>query len=127
MSPAPNKPPDRAGQTGKFDGDVVVAAAGLYEGNAQVAWIEPSALDLPDRRRALLPTVTARRGSPRDIRLIETEVSVAVFAVAFERPDGLAPYPPADRISIAVWLYIEVPACRASPRRGSKEGRAPAP
>jgi hypothetical protein len=27
----------------------------------------------------------------RDIRLIETEVSVAVFAVAFERPDGLAP------------------------------------
>ena len=29
--------------------------------------------------------------------------------------------------AVAVWLYIEVPACRASPRRGSKEGRAPAP
>jgi len=28
-SPAPNKPPDRAGQTGKFDDDVVVAAAGV--------------------------------------------------------------------------------------------------
>jgi hypothetical protein len=34
-----------------------------------------------------------------DIRLIEIEVSVAVFAVAFGRPGGLAPYPPADRIS----------------------------
>ena len=36
---------------------------------------------------------------------------------------GLAPYPPADRISIAVWLYIEVPACRVSPWCGSKEVR----
>jgi hypothetical protein len=28
--------------------------------------------------------------------------------------------------AVAVWLYIEVPACRALPWRGSKEGRAPA-
>jgi hypothetical protein len=67
--------------------------------------------------------MTVALGERGPTRLIETEVSVAVFAVAFERPDGLAPYPPADRISIAVWLYIEVPACRASPRRGPEEGR----
>jgi hypothetical protein len=36
-------------------------------------------------------------------RLIETEVDVAVFAVAFERPGGLAPEPPADRARV-VWL-----------------------
>jgi hypothetical protein len=54
---------------------------------------------LPATRQAYhLPrnvSTMARASSP----LIETEVSVAVVAVAFERPDGLAPYPPADRIS----------------------------
>jgi hypothetical protein len=37
------------------------------------------------------------------IRLIETEADVAVFAVAFRGPDGLAPEPPAGRVRV-VWL-----------------------
>ncbi len=52
-----------------------------------------------------------------DIRLIETEVSVAVFAVAFERPGGLAPYPPADRISsrgLALYRGASLPGLAAA-------------
>jgi|SRR5580704_8955156 len=46
-------------------------------------------------------------------------------AVAFVRPDGLAPEPPADRASTGpVWLNNEVPACQVLPWRGSKEVRA---
>jgi hypothetical protein len=46
-------------------------------------------------------------------------------AVAFVRSDGLAPDPPAGRASTGpAWLYNEVPACRVSPWRGSKEVRA---
>jgi len=33
-----------------------------------------------------------------------TEVDIAVLAVAFTRSDGLAPEPPADRVSVVVWL-----------------------
>src|ERR1035441_1173344 len=60
-------------------------------------------------------------------RLIESEVSVAVFAVAFRGPTGWLPNRLPTASAVAVWLYIEVPACRVSPWRGSKEGRAPAP
>jgi hypothetical protein len=43
------------------------------------------------------------------------------LAVAFQRPDGLAPEPPAGHVA---WFQIEVPACRVSPWCGSKEVRA---
>src|SRR5258707_14670423 len=76
--------------------------------------------------RVTLGDRTDRRPA-RDIRLIETEVSVAVFAVAFRGPTGWLPNRLPTASAVAVWLYIEVPACRVSPRRGSKEGRAPAP
>jgi hypothetical protein len=61
-------------------------------------------------------------------RLIEIEVSVAVFAVAFGRPGGLAPYPPADRIS-SRGLALYRGASPPGRRRGvvPEEGRAPAP
>jgi hypothetical protein len=55
--------------------------------------------------------------------LIESEVSVAVFAVAFRGPTGWLPNRLPTASAVAVWLYIEVPACRVSPWRGSKEGR----
>ena len=57
------------------------------------------------------------RGERAHPRLIETEVSVAVFAVAFERPDRLAPYPPADRISsrgLALYRGASLPGLAAA-------------
>jgi hypothetical protein len=45
------------------------------------------------------------------IRLIETEVSVAVFAVAFRGPTGWLPIRLPIASAVAVWLYIEVQVC----------------
>src|ERR1019366_776276 len=78
-----------------------------------------------------LPEVTDCDGnrltSRAHSRLIESEVSVAGVAVAFRGPPGLLPNRLPTASAVAVWLYIEVPACRVSPWRGSQEGRAPAP
>src|SRR5664279_3465391 len=56
-----------------------------------------------------------------EIRLNETDTRTDGFAVASEGCDGLALEPSAD---LRVWLVNEVPACRISLRRGSKEVRA---
>jgi hypothetical protein len=61
-------------------------------------------------------------------RLIEIEVSVAVFAVAFERPGWLAPEPPAGRIcsrGLALYRGASLPGLAAawSRKRDARQHR----
>ena len=82
-------------------------------------------VDVPPKLAArvrLLQAGNTNKNDPNDA--FSVAVAALRSAVAFGRPGGLAPEPPAGRAGDLA--YNEVPVCRASPWRGSKEARAPA-